>query len=337
MRSSVDKAAVKMSRRWKLICVPTVIVTVIICFTSTYLLLVKGTNRWGSGRGLRVNQNTRRTGVETTRNFSRIGNREEKTRENITKVVDREQNKILMTNSAAVAVCCTDLMNLDKDKAVIIGRRRKNKGFLTIGIPNTPRSFGKSDLKRTLKSLIQNTPNDLGQSHVSIVVFASALDQSTRLSTRDIVAGFPEHVQSGLLQLIEAPRSFYPNLSALTGSDLYNRVKQNVDNAFLLAYAMDSADFYLQLSDNVRAPSNYLQSIRDFIKQQGGAYWVTLEFYPVGFTGKLFHGGGRDMQQLIHLFTEYAREQSVESLFGHFKDLNVQLRDAVRRPPLFAS
>ncbi|XP_038068894.1 alpha-1,3-mannosyl-glycoprotein 4-beta-N-acetylglucosaminyltransferase C-like [Patiria miniata] len=322
-----------MRRQCRWTCIPVVVAVVILCLTPAYLLLVKGTNYWGSGI-LHVKEEAPKKDIGTTRSVPPTGIRQEKTRINSTQQVSSEQSKSL--DASPIAVCCMDLMNLDKDRALVMGHRRKSKGFLTIGIPFTPRSGGKSDLRKTLESLIQNTPSELLKSQVTIVIFTSALDVGFRQSAHAIVSSFPDHVQGSVLQLIEAPRSFYPNLSALGNSFLSGRVKMNLDNAFLLAYARDSSEFYLQLSYDLRAPPNYLQTIRNFIRQQGANYWVTLEFYPVGFAGKLFRGGGRDIQQLIHLLTEYSKEQSLGNLFVQFKNLNVQQRDILWRPPLFS-
>ncbi|XP_038068584.1 alpha-1,3-mannosyl-glycoprotein 4-beta-N-acetylglucosaminyltransferase C-like [Patiria miniata] len=222
-----------------------------------------------------------------------------------------------------------DLKHIDREKALVLGHTRKDKGFLTIGIPAS-HAGGEDNLEQTLKSLIQNT-EEAERPRVTIVVFAHDFDQSARQAVRYVVGNFTEPVQSGMLQLIEAPLSFYRTPEAQKNG----QVKENLDNAFLISYSENLSEYYLQLDDSVKTVPGYVRSIRDFINGQGKKYWVTLEFSSKPFTGKLIRSGGRDQGQLTHLLVEFGEKLSVGKLYESFKKFNAQKQPIMHRPPLF--
>lgn len=70
----------------------------------------------------------------------------------------------------------------------------------------------------------------------------------------------------------------------------YWRSKQNLDYAFLMWYAADMADFYMQLEDDIQVVPHFLPSIRSFVDRSlAGEPWLMTSFSTLGFIGKLFN------------------------------------------------
>ncbi|XP_038068892.1 alpha-1,3-mannosyl-glycoprotein 4-beta-N-acetylglucosaminyltransferase C-like [Patiria miniata] len=231
---------------------------------------------------------------------------------------------------------CMNLPNLDRDKALVLGHRRKERGFLTIGITTVER-INASYLYQTLNSLIVNT-NATERSQMSIVVFACDFKESARQEARDIVFRFPKHLESGFLQLIEAPRSFYPPLKNLKRTfdnpdeRVYWRSKENIDNVFLFAYSVSMSDYYLQLDDDFTTVPGYVSTIRRFIALNRAEHWILLDISDKG-TGKLFRDW--DLLHVARYLVQFYQEQPVDFLFSALMQLHLQRRHFVVKPHIF--
>ncbi|XP_022102860.1 alpha-1,3-mannosyl-glycoprotein 4-beta-N-acetylglucosaminyltransferase C-like [Acanthaster planci] len=246
-------------------------------------------------------------------------------------------NKTLERLDVSRVMSCMDLEHFDREKALVIGHRKKQRGFLTIGITNVKRK-NTSYLKRTLESLISNA-NEAERSKLRIVVFACDLEEKARQEARDIVSkSFPEHVQSGLLQLIEAPKSFYPPLENLkqTFNDPNVRVKwrskENIDNVFLFAYSVNMSDYYMLLDDDLITFSGYFQRIYNFVAKHQKNHWILLDISERG-TGKLFRNN--DLLPLARFLVQFYQEQPVDLLLHSMMRLTNQNNHFVVEPPLF--
>ncbi|NWH96402.1 MGT4B acetylglucosaminyltransferase, partial [Aegithalos caudatus] len=131
---------------------------------------------------------------------------------------------------------------------------------------------------------------------------------------------FPREVQSGVLEVISPPASYYPDLSNLkkTLGDSEDRVrwrtKQNLDYSFLMLYAQPKGTFYLQLEDDIIAKPDYIESVKSFAAQQSQD-WMVLEFSQLGFIGKLFKS--EDLPLIVEFFLMFYMDKPVDWLMDH--------------------
>ncbi|CAG4961936.1 unnamed protein product [Parnassius apollo] len=176
---------------------------------------------------------------------------------------------------------------------------------VVIGIPTVKRDK-ESYLMITLTHLINGLKED-ELSSTLIVVFIGETDLEYVLSTaRQIEITFPQHVGSGLIEVLAPSAAYYPDFNILpkTLGDSLKRVKwrtkQNLDAIYLMSYAQTKGTFYLMLEDDVIARKNYMQDIKQFTAATSVSTpdWFFLEFCHVGGIGKLFRSS-----DLIHFST----------------------------------
>ena len=170
-------------------------------------------------------------------------------------------------------------------------------------------------------------------------MFAADFDPKQRAAVVRLVQdSYTFHVKSGLIQVIEAPASFYPPLDNLKTNfgDSQDRVKwrakQCLDYAFLLAYCKGLGRYYLQLEDDVISSRDFLQGIKEFIAMQEKP-WITLDFSQLGFIGKLYHD--RDVERLAGFLKFFYEEQPVDYLYRYFNAILTQRKSIIRTPSLF--
>ncbi|XP_038068570.1 alpha-1,3-mannosyl-glycoprotein 4-beta-N-acetylglucosaminyltransferase C-like [Patiria miniata] len=229
-----------------------------------------------------------------------------------------------------------NLNALDRDKALVLGHRRKDKGLLTIGVTTAERQNA-SYLDATLRSLIENADAS-ERSLLRLVVFACDYHERGRQEAQAVVSAYSEHIQSGLLQFIVAPRSFYPKFSNLkrTYGDPEERVqwrsKENIDSVFLFAYCAGMSEYFLQMDDDLATSPGYFQTIRSFIKGHSEDDWALLDIGSTG-SGKLFRD--EDVLPMAQFMVQFWQEDPVDYLFLFFKALRVQKERFVVKPPLF--
>ena len=100
-------------------------------------------------------------------------------------------------------------------------------------------------------------------------------------------------MESGLLEIIAPPASFYPKLDELrvTLNDPLERVKwrtkQNLDYAFLMMYAQTRGTYYVQLEDDILTTKGYITKMVKFAltKSTKKVDWFILDFCQLGFIG----------------------------------------------------
>ena len=117
---------------------------------------------------------------------------------------------------------------------------------------------------------------------------------------------FSEQVESGLIEVISPPASYYPDMDNLKESlgDPPERVrwrtKQNLDFAFLMMYSQPKATFYVQLEDDILAKKNFISTMKNYALQKISekSPWFVLEFCQLGFIGE-FHILQQDLTVIL--------------------------------------
>ncbi|NWX12818.1 MGT4B acetylglucosaminyltransferase, partial [Aegotheles bennettii] len=191
---------------------------------------------------------------------------------------------------------------------VIFGQQRTGVS-LVMGIPTVKREK-EHYLIRTLQSLLYELSEEQKNDCVIIVFVAEVTS----------LHSFPREIQSGVLEVISPPASYYPDLSNLkkTLGDSEDRVrwrsKQNLDYSFLMLYAYPKGTLYLQLEDDIVAKSGYIQRIKTFAAKQSQE-WMILEFSQLGFIGKLFKS--EDLPFIVEFFLMFYKDKPVDWLIDH--------------------
>lgn len=134
------------------------------------------------------------------------------------------------------------------------------------------------------------------------------------------VIRFPDLVEAGMIEVISPPQSYYPDFAKLrdTLGDDHQRVvwrsKQNLDFAFLMAYAQSRGTFYVQLEDDILAKKNFITTMKSYALQKIGSKenWLVLDFCQLGFIGKLFKC--IDLPWLVQFFLMFHNAKPVDWL-----------------------
>lgn len=164
---------------------------------------------------------------------------------------------------------------------------------MVLGVPTVKRDK-QSYLMSTLHNLITNMEED-EQNETMIVVFVGETDiEYVQLIAKQIEVRFSQYVESGLIEVLSPPASYYPNMDKLkiTLNDPPERVrwrsKQNLDFGFLMAYAQPKATFYVQLEDDILAKRGFVTIMKNFAldKTARKEPWFVLDFCQLGFIGK---------------------------------------------------
>ncbi|NXH10201.1 MGT4B acetylglucosaminyltransferase, partial [Bucco capensis] len=199
--------------------------------------------------------------------------------------------------------------------SVIFGQQRTGVS-LVMGIPTVKREK-QHYLINTLHSLLFDLSEEQKNDCVIIVLVAEVrLHGEVQAS----LYSFPREIQSGVLEVISPPASYYPDLSNLkkTLGDSEARVrwrtKQNLDYSFLMLYAQPKGTFYLQLEDDIIAKPDYIQSIKTFAVKQSQD-WMILEFSQLGFIGKLFKS--EDLPLIVEFFLMFYKDKPIDWLIDH--------------------
>ncbi|OWF48353.1 alpha-1,3-mannosyl-glycoprotein 4-beta-N-acetylglucosaminyltransferase C-like [Mizuhopecten yessoensis] len=224
-----------------------------------------------------------------------------------------------------------------RQEATIFPTANLTNRLLTIGIPTIQRQKS-TYFFNTLESLFNCTTN-AELPDIYIVIFLADFNEEWKENiTNTLTRKYSYYIRSGLLQVVHAPRNFYPSLSNLQHT--YNdpeekrkwRSKQNADYAFLFMYAKPLSTYYMQLEDDVYTVPGYMQSIREHIQKESQG-WVCLEFSELGFIGKLFHS--KDLEKLAKITLLFYEEQPVDFTYLYFNILMLQFERRIIHPTLF--
>ncbi|NWI13122.1 MGT4C acetylglucosaminyltransferase, partial [Crypturellus soui] len=221
---------------------------------------------------------------------------------------------------------------------LLAGSPPSRKKFLAVGLASVRRPRGYY-LQATLQSVFEQSTEEELQDMVVVVHLADADPGWNARVAAGVARRFPQRLLQGQLLLIHAPHEFYPPLDGLKRN--YNdpeervrfRSKQNVDYAFLLAFAANLSTYYLMIEDDVKCSKSFLTAIRKALTSWEGSNWATLEFSKLGYIGKLYHS--KDLPRLARFLLLFYQEMPCDWLLSYFRLLLVQ-KDVIRfKPSLF--
>ncbi|NWX89427.1 MGT4C acetylglucosaminyltransferase, partial [Nothoprocta ornata] len=221
---------------------------------------------------------------------------------------------------------------------LLAGSPPPDKKFLAVGLASVRRPRGYY-LQATLQSVFEQSTEEELQEMVVVVHLADPDPGWNAWVAADIARRFAHHLLQGQLLLIHAPQEFYPPLDGLKRN--YNdpeervrfRSKQNVDYAFLLAFAANLSTYYLMIEDDVKCSKSFLTAIRKALTSWEGSNWATLEFSKLGYIGKLYHSS--DLPRLARFLLLFYQEMPCDWLLTYFRLLLTQ-KDVIRfKPSLF--
>uniref|UniRef100_A0A8C1QNH1 Alpha-1,3-mannosyl-glycoprotein 4-beta-N-acetylglucosaminyltransferase A n=1 Tax=Cyprinus carpio TaxID=7962 RepID=A0A8C1QNH1_CYPCA len=197
--------------------------------------------------------------------------------------------------------------------AVQVGQGRTGVSIV-MGIPTVKRKV-KSYLSETLHSLIDKLS---AEEKLDCVIIVFVGEVSIYLIG---LRKFYTELNSGLLEVISPPASYYPDFSNLkeTFGDSKERVKwrtkQNLDYSFLMMYAVNKGVYYVQLEDDIVAKPNYFATMKNFALQLATEDWMILEFSQLGFIGKMFQAP--DLNLIVEFIFMFYKEKPIDWLLDH--------------------
>ncbi|XP_055598012.1 alpha-1,3-mannosyl-glycoprotein 4-beta-N-acetylglucosaminyltransferase B [Uranotaenia lowii] len=195
---------------------------------------------------------------------------------------------------------------------------------IVLGIPTVKRDK-QSYLLETVDNLIANMDEE-EQNETMIVVFVgeSELGYVNQVAN-SINTRFPTFVDSGFIEILAPASSYYPDMSRLrqTLNDSVERVKwrskQNLDFAYLMAYAQPKGAFYVQLEDDILTKKGFVSIMKNYALEKTAkkeqSQWFVLDFCQLGFIGKMFKSA--DLPWLITFFQMFFNEKPVDWLLYH--------------------
>lgn len=208
---------------------------------------------------------------------------------------------------------------------------------MTIGIPTIVRPKT-NYLDKTIISIINSTTAS-ERKVITIVIFLADLDLKIKdITRRRLISRYPTFIKNGLIQIIQAPTSYYPPLDNLKRNygDSAERVrwrsKQCIDYAFLFEYCSGLSEYYLQLEDDVISSDDFVTTIRDYVNRQEQP-WSSIHFSKLGFIGKLYQD--KHLKSLAAFFKMFYDEQPVDYLIGYYRVLRMLPHPLLRLPALF--
>ncbi|XP_046644334.1 alpha-1,3-mannosyl-glycoprotein 4-beta-N-acetylglucosaminyltransferase B-like isoform X1 [Daphnia pulicaria] len=202
--------------------------------------------------------------------------------------------------------------------AFVIGQG-KTHASIVLGVPTVKRE-SQSYLLPTLASLIASM-NEEEKNDTLIIVFVAETDlEYVTVIAEKIKKQFGDALQSGLLEIVSPPPSFYPDLNELrvTLNDPVERVKwrtkQNLDYAFLMMYAQSRGMYYVQLEDDILTTPGYITKMKKFAlkKEAMNLDWFLLDFCQLGFIGKMFKS--TDLPYIIQFAVMFHNDKPVDWL-----------------------
>ncbi|KHJ86343.1 N-Acetylglucosaminyltransferase-IV region, partial [Oesophagostomum dentatum] len=79
---------------------------------------------------------------------------------------------------------------------------------------------------------------------------------------------------------------------------------------YIMTYASQRCDYYMQLEDDVTAAAGYARVIFNYIKLKNGTDWFVMGFTPMGFIGKLFSAD--NLKYMTYAIALYYRFKPVD-------------------------
>lgn len=193
---------------------------------------------------------------------------------------------------------------------------------MVLGIPTVKREVH-SYLMATLQNLIANMSPEERKISLIVVLIAETDISYVMKQSRDLREELSEHIDSGLLEIVSPPASYYPDMDQLPetlGDPLMRvkwRTKQTLDFAYLMMYAQSRGTFYVQLEDDILSKPGYITRMRDAAYKQIALKrrWLLLDFCQLGFIGKLFKCV--DLSKFVAFFLIFYNEKPVDWLLDN--------------------
>ena len=203
-------------------------------------------------------------------------------------------------------------------------------------------------LDTNIRIPVCNIPAEDAKDCLVIVMIGEPFDESAIHNiSAELQSKFSEQLDSGMLEVIAPPASFYPDMSNLprTYSDppdrVYWRSKQNLDYAYLMMFARSRSKYYMHLEDDVVvAKPNFLQSIKKAIAEEANNLWFYMSFCGFGSVAKMFKSA--ELPAFIHsLLTYYKFKPADFIMYDVVNQMLCPNSDkskcrALEKPPLFA-
>nr|XP_018908098.1 PREDICTED: alpha-1,3-mannosyl-glycoprotein 4-beta-N-acetylglucosaminyltransferase A-like isoform X1 [Bemisia tabaci]XP_018908099.1 PREDICTED: alpha-1,3-mannosyl-glycoprotein 4-beta-N-acetylglucosaminyltransferase A-like isoform X1 [Bemisia tabaci]XP_018908100.1 PREDICTED: alpha-1,3-mannosyl-glycoprotein 4-beta-N-acetylglucosaminyltransferase A-like isoform X1 [Bemisia tabaci]XP_018908101.1 PREDICTED: alpha-1,3-mannosyl-glycoprotein 4-beta-N-acetylglucosaminyltransferase A-like isoform X1 [Bem len=261
---------------------------------------------------------TTETSLETNTNFNSILSI-------ISRLASGKQLSAKTTYPALKRPSVSQILPHVKDDSSLVPAYLSSKGRtgveLVLGIPTVKRPK-QNYLRVTLKRLL-GTMSPAEKNRTLIVILIAEVDK--RFVSRivgDIHTTFSGDVESGLIDIVSPPGSFYPDFAALPratgiGDDLQRftwRSKQNLDYGFLMMFALDRGRYYMQLEDDVLSKNGFVSTVLQFAaeKTRTNPEWIICDFCELGFIGKLFKS--TDLAWLVEVFLIFFKDQPCDWL-----------------------
>ncbi|XP_049548272.1 alpha-1,3-mannosyl-glycoprotein 4-beta-N-acetylglucosaminyltransferase A-like [Anopheles darlingi] len=199
--------------------------------------------------------------------------------------------------------------------------KRRQGVSIVLGIPTVKRDK-RSYLVETIDNLIANMDEKEQNDTMIVVYVGEPVLEDVKTIAQQLRLRFGSFIDSGFLEIIAPPASYYPKMDNIrpTLNDPLERFrwrsKQNLDFAFLMAYARPRGAFYLQLEDDIITKKGFVTVMKNFALQntakKQSSDWFVLDFCQLGFIGKMFKSS--DLPWLITFFQMFYKEQPVDWL-----------------------
>ena len=179
------------------------------------------------------------------------------------------------------------------DKLYIVSEKKRNDYKFIIGIPTIARPQKQKYLADTIKSLLKDSAS-IQQLNILIIIYVADIESNRCGEVLEMIrTSFDQFIRAGMIEILCPHATLYPSLEDLpqTLGDPVDRVKwrskQNLDFAFLMAYAATKGDYYLQLEDDVIASDGYAYLFDKHVESVKDDNWFLIHFSSLGFIGKL--------------------------------------------------
>ncbi|XP_003738359.1 alpha-1,3-mannosyl-glycoprotein 4-beta-N-acetylglucosaminyltransferase B [Galendromus occidentalis] len=200
---------------------------------------------------------------------------------------------------------------------------------VVLGIPSVKRDI-QSYLTSTVENLIANMNPKERDMTLIVILLADTNTSKVDAQLQDVRAVLDEHLRSGLVEVINPPKQFYPDMNALgttLGDDIQRvkwRTKQAYDFAYLMMYASSRGEFYVQLEDDILSKPGFVTQMLKFAQRQMASNlknFFVLDFCQLGFIGKLFKCV--DLMKFATYILTFASDQPVDWILDHYVQTKV--------------
>ncbi|XP_064545961.1 alpha-1,3-mannosyl-glycoprotein 4-beta-N-acetylglucosaminyltransferase B-like [Drosophila montana] len=188
---------------------------------------------------------------------------------------------------------------------------------IVLGVPTVQRRK-QSYLRSTLYNLIENMKAE-EQNETLIIVYIGETDgEVIKRIVHQIELSFRAHIASGLIDIIAPAPDYYPD----TEENVSWHSKQNLDIAYLMAYAHSKGTYYVQLEDDILTKRDFVTTMRKFaliklaLANPLEPTWFVLDFCPSSLVGKLFKGA--ELPYLITYIQMFNKDISMHKMLLYF-------------------